>query len=204
MKVTKTSVHRLTIEKTCGCHATREYEDVRYTKPIGDGVFTPCEKHEKNKMIAEFAGEMLLEALDKEAETAGKTNHVTPRAEVPTGLSGTTGESVTSMGAPVLPKTREKRDPLAPRTASFDRPNLRQPQNTNFTNLNVAQQEDISEEELEAEGITMDGNLIDEVAEDPRATAALRDLGELEGILDEDDVRTGGVSQTLINKQAVD
>ena len=61
MKVTKTSVHRLTIEKTCGCQATREYQDVRYAKPLAEGVFTPCEKHEKNKLVSEFAGEMLLE-----------------------------------------------------------------------------------------------------------------------------------------------
>src|SRR5271170_3431075 len=111
MKVTRTSVHRLTIEKTCGCQATREYEDVRYAKPLGEGVFTPCEKHEKNKLVAEFAGEMLLEALDKEAETAGKT-FTAERVATPTSLSGTSGESVQSMGAPIMPKTREKQDPL--------------------------------------------------------------------------------------------
>src|SRR5882724_8833909 len=110
MKVTKTSVHRLTVEKTCGCQATREYEDSRYTKPIGEGVFTACDKHEKNKLVSEFAGEMLLEALDKEAESAGKTPAVTYRESSPTSLSGTTGESVSSMGAPNIPRTREKVD----------------------------------------------------------------------------------------------
>ena len=52
MKVTKTSVHRLTIEKGCGCKATREYEDVRYTKPINDAEFFACEKHDKSKVVA--------------------------------------------------------------------------------------------------------------------------------------------------------
>ena len=203
MKVTKTSVHRLTIEKTCGCQATREYEDVRYTKPLGEGVFAACEKHEKNKLVAEFAGEMLLEALDKEAEAAGKAPVTAAHAETATSLSGTTGGSVTSMGA-VNVKTRVPRNPLEQKQARFERPDLRHPQNTNFGNLNVAQHDDISEEELEAEGITMNGS-IDDVPEDPKATAILnRDLSQLEDMLDEDDVREGGVSTTLINRQAVD
>jgi hypothetical protein len=204
MKVTRTSVHRLTIEKTCGCQATREYEDIRYTKPTGDGVFTACVKHNKGA-VAEFAGEMLIEALDKEAETAGKTAVGVPRGEVPTGLAGTTGGSVTSLGAPVIPKTREKQDPLKARTAHFDRPDMHKPSNTNLTgNLNVAEHDDISPEELEAEGITMDGS-IDGVAEDPNVDAAMhRDMSKIDEILDEDDMRTSGVSQTLINRQAVD
>jgi hypothetical protein len=203
MKVTKTSVHRLTVAKTCGCSATREYEDARYAKPIGEGAFTPCEKHEKNKAVAEFAGEMLLEALDKEAESAGKTPTVT-RESVPTALSGTTGEQVTSMGAPTVPKIRDKRDPLAPRTASFDRPDMRHPQNTQYGNLNIAQHDDVSDEEMAGAGITMSGS-IDEVAEDPNATAVIqRDLEQIEGLLDEDDIKSSGVSQKLINAQAVD
>lgn len=203
MKVSKTSVHRLTVEKTCGCQATREYEDIRYTKPLGEGVFTACDKHEKNKLVAEFAGEMLLEALDKEAEVAGKAPIAAAHTETVTSLSGTSGGSVTSMGT-VNVKPREKVDPLKPRTAKFERPDLRHPQNTNFGNLNVAQHDDISEEELVAEGITMNGS-IDDVPEDPKATAALnRDLSQIEDMLDEDDVREGGVSQTLINRQAVD
>jgi hypothetical protein len=201
MKVSKTSVHRLTIEKTCGCQATREYEDTRYTKPLAEGVFIACLKHNKGA-IAEFAGEMLIEALDKEALEAGKTV-VATRAETQTSLSGTTGGSVTSMGT-VNVKPREKVDPLKPRTARFERPDLRHPQNTNFGNLNVAQHDDISEEELEAEGITMNGS-IDDVPEDPKATAALNsDLDQIEDLLDGDDIREGGVSQTLINRQAVD
>src|SRR5271168_34498 len=97
MKVTKTSVHRLTIEKGCGCKATREYEDVRYTKPLGEAFFIACEKHKLKKDFAEFAGEMLIEALDKEAETAGKTVSVI-RESTPTSLQGTSGESIQSMG----------------------------------------------------------------------------------------------------------
>jgi len=203
MKVTKTSVHRLTVEKTCGCQATREYADVRYSKPLAEGVFTACEKHEKNKAIAEFAGEMLLEALDKEAESAGKT--VVTRESSPTQLSGTIGESVQSMGAPVMPKTREKRNPLESKTARFERPNASRPTNTNFTgNLNIAHEDDISPEELEEQGITITGD-IDGVPQDPRVDAALgAGLSELESVFDAEDVRTSGVSERLIEKQAID
>lgn len=204
MKVTKTSVHRLAIEKGCGCAAIREYEDIRYTKPIAEGKFTPCEKHEKNKMMAEFAGEMLIEALDKEAETAGKTV-VSSRGEVSTTMQGTSGENVTSLGAPVIPKTRQPQDPLKAHTAHFDRPDPHKPSNTNLTgSLTLADHEDISPEELEAEGITMDGS-IDSVPEDPRVDAQLhKDLDKFEDLLDDDDSKLGGVSQTLINRQAVD
>jgi hypothetical protein len=202
MKVTKTSVHRLTIEKGCGCKATREYEDIRYTKPIGEGVFTACEKHEKMKQLAEFAGEMLIESLDKEAEIAGKTPVVVGRESVPTSLSGTSGESVQSMGAPVMPKTREKRDPLAPRTARYDRPDVHKPSNTNLTGSLITA--DVSDEELVEEGITITGD-IDGVPQDPNVDAALaKGLQSMEDIFDAEDTKSGGVSTTLIERQAVD
>jgi hypothetical protein len=201
MKVTKTSVHRLTIEKTCGCQATREYEDVRYVKPIGEGVVTACLKHNKGA-VAEFACEMLLEALDKEAETAGK--NVIVARETATALSGTSGGSVTSMGAPNVPKSREKVDPLKPKTAHFDRPDMRRPTNTQYGNLNIANHDDLTDEELQEQGITMTGD-IDGVPQDPRVDAALGEgLKDLENIFDDEDAKAGGVSQKLINIQAVD
>lgn len=202
MKVTKTSIHRLTVEKTCGCQATREYTDAHYAKPLAEGVFTPCEKHEKNKLVAEFAGEMMLEALDKEAETAGKTA-VVLREPTPTALSGTTGASVQSMGAPSVPKIRDKVDPLKPHTARVERPDARRPQNTAYGNLNVAAQ-DLTDEEMEEAGITITGD-IDGVAPDPRIDAALNTgLKQLEDVFDNEDAKSGGVSQRLIDTQAVD
>src|ERR1035437_10559081 len=115
MKVTRTSVHRLTIEKTCGCQATREFSDPSYAKPIGDSLFTACPKHGKG-VIAEFAGEMLIEALEKEAETAGRTLYA-PQRQVAEGdnagvqATAEAGGSVQAMGM-TMPKTREKQDPL--------------------------------------------------------------------------------------------
>jgi hypothetical protein len=201
MKVSKTSVHRLSIEKNCGCQATREYEDLRYTKPLGEAAFAPCEKHSKGA-IAEFAGDMLIEALDKEAESAGKTAAVTVRGETPTALSGTSGGSVTSMGT-VNVKPREKQNPLKSHTATFDRPNLNHPQNTAYGNLNVAGS-DLTDEEINAAGITMDGS-IEGVPQDPRVDDALNTgLKGLEEVFDDEDAKAGGVDRNLVNRQAVD
>jgi hypothetical protein len=210
MKVTKTSIHRLTIEKTCGCKATREYEDVRYTKPMGEAEFLACAKHNKGA-VAEFAGEMLVEALLQQAETAGKNTFVPAQRQVAEGDQGgvvatsEAGGSTQAMGMVMPPKIREKQDPLKPRTASFNRPDPRLPQNTGSTgNLNLAAHEDISPEELEAEGIDMDGS-IEGVPEDPAVDAQLsRDLAKFGELLDDDDSKLGGVSQTLINRQAAD
>jgi len=189
MKVTKTSVHRLTIEKGCGCKATREYDDVRYTKPINEAEFAACEKHDKSKVVAEVIGEMLIESLEQAAETAKATTFVPAQRNVAEGDNGgiqaTTeaGGSTQAMGM-VMPKIRERRDPLATKTAAFDRPNPRLPQNTH---LNVARPEQVSDEELADEGITMTGDISD-VPADPRVEAAIAaDLGQLESILDSDE-----------------
>lgn len=182
MKVTRTSVHRLTITKGCGCQATREYEDIRYTKPVSiEAVFVACEKHDKNKAFAEFAGEMLIEALDKEAETAGKAPQL--RDAIPTTLQGTSGESVQSMG--IAPKIREKRDPLAPKLAQINRPDARKLSNTQFTNLNTA--EAVSDEDSGFDQLTMDGD-IEGVPADPRVEAALKtEFDNMTNLLDDEE-----------------
>src|SRR5271163_3672022 len=119
MKVTKNSVHRLTIEKGCGCKATREYEDVRYTKSLNEAEFIACEKHDKSKVVAEVIGEMLIESLEQAAETAKTTRSLPTGRNVAEGDNGgiqaTTeaGGSTQAMGM-VMPKIREKRDPLTP------------------------------------------------------------------------------------------
>jgi hypothetical protein len=210
MKVTKTSVHRLTIQKDCGCSATREYEDIRYTKPLAEAAFTPCEKHEKNKIVAEFAGEMLVEALNKEAESGGKAAFVPAHRQVAegdnAGVQAPGAESVQALGI-VMPKIRVKQDPIKQNNASFNRPDLRKPSNTDLRpigNLNVAAHEDISPEELAEEGITMDYTTED-VASDPRVEAEIqKDMAKLEDMFDDEDSRAGGVDRTLVNRQAVD
>jgi|SRR5580658_9612860 hypothetical protein len=188
MKVTKTSVHRLTIEKGCGCKATREYEDLRYTKPINEAEFAACEKHDKSKVVAEVIGEMLIESLEQAAETAKATTTLVTRP-VPEGSGGVqatteAGGSAQNMGMTMPPKIRPKRDPLEPKTASYERPNLRLPQNTS---LNVARPEQVSDEDIEESGITITGDISD-VPADPNIEAAIAgDLAQLESVLDSDE-----------------
>jgi hypothetical protein len=190
MKVTKTSVHRLTIEKTCGCAATREYEDLRYAKPIADGKFVPCDKHEKNKLLAEFAGEMLLEMLDKEAAEAGKAVFAPAQRQVAEGDNGGVqapgAESVQAMGM-TMPKMRERpADPLAIKTRTRPTPTGPRPQNTALTgSLNAAQP--LTDEEIEEEGITITGS-IEDVEADPRIDTLVQEsLNNESGLLDSDE-----------------
>jgi len=200
MKITKTSVHRLTIEKTCGCQATREYEDVRYTKPIAEAQFSACPKHNKGP-VAEFAADMLIEALDKEAETAGKTAFVSFRqvAEGDTGglvATAEVGGSVQAMGVN-MPKRREPRDPLKQSTLIRPAPTGPRPQNTG--NLNMAHAEDLTPEELEEAGITMTGD-IDGVPADPNVDDAVTTgLSEMSDYLDAQDAKEQGVPLRVLN-----
>lgn len=198
MKVIKTSVQRLSVEKTCGCTAVREYEDTRLTKPLADGKFTPCDKHKSNKALAEFAGEMLLETLDKEAEAAGRAVYAPMRQEIEEGDGGgvqAVGESVQRMGVTGLPKRPSettqngprRRDPLSVTHLSVDRPVVKAPNATG--NLNLAGVE-------EDASITITGD-IDQAPEDPNlsgfVTDALNQLDET-GALGEKYERTMGSS----------
>ena len=83
-------------------------------------------------------------------------------------------------------------------------PDARRPQNTQYGNLNIAQHDDLTDEELAEQGITMTGD-IDGVDADPRVDAALNTgLSELEDVFDDEDAKAGGVSQKLVERQAVD
>lgn len=203
MKVTKSSVHRLSVEKACGCKATREYEDVRYAKPLADAVFQACEKHDKNKAFAEFAGEMLIESLEKEAETAGKTTFVSSGRQVEPGDTGglvataEAGGSVQAMGVN-MPKRREPRDPLEQKNARMAVPQgPARPSHTDPTgHLNIAQP--LTDEELAEAGITMTGD-IDGVPADPNVDADVEEsLDAMSGYLDAQDAKEQGVPLALL------
>jgi hypothetical protein len=203
MKVTKSSVHRLSIEKGCGCKATREYEDARYAKPLAEASFAACDKHKAKKDFAEFAGEMLIEALDKEAETAGKNTFVSSSRQVEVGDTGglvataEAGGSVQAMGV-VMPKRREPRDPLEQKNARMAVPQgPARPSHTDPTgHLNIAQP--LTDEELAEAGITMDGS-IEGVAADPNVDADVEDsLDAMSGYLDAQDAKEQGVPLALL------
>ena len=192
MKVTKTSVHRLTVEKTCGCQATREYEDHRYAKPLGDGQFTPCDKHRAQKAVVEFAGEMLLESLDKEAETIAKAPDVVARrpnvAEGDSGGVQATGESVQAMGMNMPPKVRsERRGPLAITTRT-------RPADPKLAHLNTAAAEP------DDASITITGD-IDTVAKDPRLSSLIEDALGGDPALDAQDMKDAGIPQKALQQE---
>ena len=199
MKVSKTSIHRLTIEKSCSCQACREYSDLRCSKPLGEAIFTPCAKHAKGQ-IAEFAGEMLIEALDKEAETAVAVQ--TPTRMPTDGDNGGVqaisepGGTVQAMGM-TMPKIRTPRDPLENKIRTRPAPTGPRPQNTG--NLNVAVQ-DLTEDELNEAGITMTGD-IDSVPADAKVDALVREsIESLGDYLDAQDAKEQGVPLSMLRK----
>ena len=182
-------MHRLTVEKTCGCQATREYEDARYQKPMADGAFTPCDKHRAAKAVVEFAGEMMLESLDKEAETLGKAPAPAPgpaRHVVDGDNAGVQaqGESVQAMGM-TMPRTRERRDPLAVTTRT--RP---APERSHAPALTTAAADDDA-------GITITGD-IDAAPEDPRLSSLVEDALMGDPALDAMDMKDAGVPQRAL------
>lgn len=189
MKVIKTNVYRLEIERDCGCTASREYEDPRYLKGKGDGVTSLCEKHaSKSEDAQEILREMILDNLGMQAELAGK--QYAPLRQVGEGDNAgvvATGESVQAMGV-AMPARR--RDPLAVTKMQVDRPASRTA-SAGTGSLNVAGADD---------GIEFNEEIGAEAAENPSLTTHIEDaLGGLE-FLDQDDAKGQGVSQQILDR----
>lgn len=114
MKVEKTNVHRLTVERECTCKATREYRDAQYKDPIADGVYEPCKKHKAKPDLSEMMGMIMLEDLERESQVQAAPTYAplrTPQA-TPSSLDGSSGEAVTS--TPInRPRTRVASAPVA-------------------------------------------------------------------------------------------
>jgi hypothetical protein len=71
MKVTKTSIHRISVDMTgCGCYAMQEFEDADFKKPVGGekakAQFNACKKHLKQPG-SELIEMILVELVEKEA-----------------------------------------------------------------------------------------------------------------------------------------
>jgi len=143
MKVEKTNVHRLTVERECGCKATREYSDPQYKTALAEATFVSCKKHAKTPDIADMMSMIMREDVDREAQTNAAPTYApmrVPQAE-PTTLDNTTGETVTSTpivrrpgparvaiapsgsGVPA-PQQGPRRDPTQVRTVNRDRSGL--------------------------------------------------------------------------------
>ena len=140
MKVEKTNVHRLTVERECGCKAVREYTDPQYKNAIDEAIYVPCKKHKAKEDLAEMMGMILKEDVDREAEKNAAPTYAplrTPQAS-PASLDGATtdGGEVTSTpitrprprvaAAPVAgggvpaPSNGPRRDPTQVRTIQRD------------------------------------------------------------------------------------
>jgi hypothetical protein len=77
MKVLKSTIHKLEVERPCGCKIAGDYEDVAYKQSRGVAIFTACEKHTEGASLVE---ELLREVLEKEALEAKAPEVVAPSA----------------------------------------------------------------------------------------------------------------------------
>jgi len=104
MKVTKSAIHRLEVEITCGCKAAGEYEDDICKKARGVASFIPCALHATlpADMTAMF-GSVLIETLEKEAkeqkapEVAPAVHPRTQALQVESGSEDTAGAPARTM-----------------------------------------------------------------------------------------------------------
>jgi len=198
MKVTKTNVFRLELEKdACACRISREYSDGRYASPLAEPVFAACEKHGTNPEVAEFAKDTMIEWLAAEAKTAGAAPVFRPFRPVTEGDSAgvvAEGENVQALGVTGLPKlgtmptsNKPRHNPMQITKLNMDRPTGK---SAMAAGLNVAGMED---------GIEISGAVGAEAPEDDRVTEVLKDvLGGLEADLDRADAKEAGVPLSLL------
>ena len=206
MKVTKTTIYRLEVERDCGCKGVRDYEDGRYQKGMADGVTVLCEKHSKKSEDAqEILQEMILDTLTMQAEQAAKTYAPMQRqvADGDTGGLVASGESVQAMGAHMpKPMTGPRRgDPTEVRQIVVDRPDRSTVRTktaaSNLGNLVVAGAgEVIKEDDIEISNETGV-----EAAEDENLSGYLDDAMEgMSDMLDQQDTKMQGVPQRYIQE----
>jgi hypothetical protein len=84
-EITKSTIYRMTAKLGCGCAVTREYEDSRYEKGVGEVEFATCDRHSGKVEASETINGILNEYLETEAKReAAKpaTRQVTPDTEV--------------------------------------------------------------------------------------------------------------------------
>jgi len=194
MKVEKTNVQRLTVERECGCKATREYKDPQYKDPIAEAAYEPCKKHKAKPDLADMMGMIMREDVDREAQNNAAPTYAPMRVPQPTTLDAA-GETVISMpivrrpgpprvtvapagGGPPPPQVGPRRDPTQVRTINRDHNVSRRAAvsgRTPVTGVTVTnpagprrQTVQVGEVELATPGIDID---MDGVPEDPRVTA---------------------------------
>jgi len=200
MKVEKTHVHRLSVERECGCRAVREFKDNQYKDAIAEAIYSPCKKHKAKPELQDMMAMIMIEDVNREAEnqSVSVVHHAIPNA-VPTSLDGSAGETVTSMpinrprprvaispvagGVAPLPANGPRRDPNQVRTLTRDHNVGRRAAvtgRTPVTGVTVSNPAagrrpntvQVGEVELETPGLDID---MDGVPEDPRITRLTED-----------------------------
>jgi hypothetical protein len=204
MKVEKTNVHRLSVERECGCRAVREFSDPQYKDAIAEAVYSPCKKHKANKDLADMMTMIMVEDVNREAETQSAVPvhlHPIPVATTTT-LDGSSGETVTSIpisrprprvqiaaaggngGGAQAPQNGPRRDPTQVRTINRDHNVGRRAAvtgRTPVTGVTVTnpagprRPNTVQVGEIELETPGMDILDMDGVAEDPRVTRLTED-----------------------------
>lgn len=124
MKVTKTAIHRLSVDMSCGCKMYAEFADpqckeslIPYNSDDGESlptVFTSCEKHKTQDVIEFIISERLEEAVEAAQATPLQPTHQfavpEPHDIQSSTLSGATVQSV----AQVKPEIRQRSRPEDP------------------------------------------------------------------------------------------
>ena len=116
MKVEKTNVHRLKVERECGWKAVREYKDPQYKEAIDEASYVPCKKHKAKEDLAEMMGMILKEDVDREAEKNAAPTYAPLRtpAATPTSLDGSTSDGGEVTSTPITrPRPRVAAAPVA-------------------------------------------------------------------------------------------
>ncbi len=128
MKVSKTAVHRLAVDMSCGCRMYAEFLDVQCKQPVtlDEGaetavkVFTPCDKHNTQDVIEFIIGERLEEAILTAQATPVAPVHMHPIPqdieEGETGGVTATGERVQTIARVNKPKAVRPRNETGVKT----------------------------------------------------------------------------------------
>jgi hypothetical protein len=114
MKVEFQEIHRLSISKSCGCKASREFNDEAYKEPLSETTFVPCAKHKEHQAV-DILEEMMIEVLNEKAESYEAPEPEEEKKPVVIVPSSRTEEG------PVAPRIRANAgaDPVAARRAQI-------------------------------------------------------------------------------------
>jgi hypothetical protein len=133
MKVTNTTIHRLSVDMSCGCTMYAEFHDAQCKEPILPPtaetstpdprvrVFIPCQTHGTDaalSMLNFIIGERLDEAIEEAQKTPVHLYELPPTTTTSSDgtITGGSVSTVAKINKPNAVRSREKQDPLAIKT----------------------------------------------------------------------------------------